>query len=198
MIGFIKRQFLIALFVLIFPVSWLAGYYVFYRALPMENHFVEKADVIVVLTGGRNRLKEGVLLLQRNMAPHLFVTGVGKGVRINQIVKGRSQTFYSKITLGYEAITTKENAEEFFAWQKTHPVQSILLVTHDYHMPRSLLEFRHLMPHLKIIPYPVKSRSLKVHPRDPLKAAYMIAGEYTKYLVIQVRQWLESLMASSW
>ena len=198
MIGFLKKQFYRSLFVLIFPVGWLVGYYVFYSQLPMESHVVDKADVIVVLTGGRNRLKEGVLLLQRYKAPHLFVSGVSKNVRVKQLIKGRSPSLYDKITFGYEATTTKENALEFFAWQKTHPVKSVLLVTNDYHMPRSLLEFHHLMPHLKVIPYPVKSRSLRVHPNDPLRAAYTIAGEYTKYLVVHVRQWLETLMASSW
>lgn len=194
MITFIKRQILVSLFILLMPSTWLLGYTFFYRHLPEEPLSVKKADAIVVLTGGRNRLKEGVLLLQRQKAPKLYISGVRENIKITHLLKGRNQAFYDKVTLSYEATNTRENAQDVASWTKKHGLKSIILVTNDYHMPRSLLETRRLLPDLTIYPYAVASHSLKYYRNEPLKAAYLIAEEYSKFLFVYAKYRLEALM----
>lgn len=188
---------MVSLLVLLLPGSWLVGYSFFYRNLPDEETHVKNADAIVVLTGGRNRLKEGVLLLQRNKAPKLFISGVGEKIKIQDLLRGRNQAFYSRVTLGHEATNTRENAQEVAKWSQSQGLHSMILVTNDYHMPRSLLEVKRLLPNLTIYPYAVKSRSLKYYRNEPLKAAYLIAEEYSKYLFVAARYSLEAFMSSS-
>src|SRR3546814_11467635 len=63
--------------------------------------------------------------------------------------------------LGYEADNTRGNAVETAAWMKDQGFTSLRLVTATYHMPRSLLEFRRLMPDIEIVPHPVFTAHFK-------------------------------------
>ena len=55
----------------------------------------------------------------------------------------------------YAATSTMGNAIETADWIKKSGFNSIILVTANYHMPRSLMLFRHIMPEIRIIPHPV-------------------------------------------
>ena len=46
-----------------------------------------KTDAIIVLTGGRNRISEGIKLLNNNLADRLFISGVPENISIGQIEK---------------------------------------------------------------------------------------------------------------
>src|SRR3546814_5646529 len=92
------------------------------------------------------------------------------------------------VVLGYEADNTRGNAVETAAWMKDQGFTSLRLVTATYHMPRSLLEFRRLMPNIEIIPHPVFTEHFK---RDdwwmwPGSSSLLIT-EYTKYLGAMLR-----------
>ncbi|MBY0447997.1 MAG: YdcF family protein, partial [Hyphomonadaceae bacterium] len=93
------------------------------------------------------------------------------------------------VDLGREASDTIGNASETAAWATAHGYNTILLVTEDYHMPRSLLELQLAMPAVRIIPYPVASRLSKpsLWRNDP-KIAGRLALEYLKLLVIHARE----------
>jgi uncharacterized SAM-binding protein YcdF (DUF218 family) len=66
--------------------------------------------------------------------------------------------------------------------------KSLRLVTANYHMPRSLLEFRHAMPDLEIVPHPVFPENFK---QDEWwlwsRSASLVASEYSKYLIALLR-----------
>ena len=64
------------------------------------------------------------------------------------------------VELGFEAKDTRGNAVETAEWIKSRKARTILLVTSNYHMPRSLFELCRLMPDIKIITYPVVSDTL--------------------------------------
>src|SRR3546814_4475167 len=99
--------------------------------------------------------------------------------------------------LGYEADNTRGNAVETAAWMKDQDFTSLRLVTATYHMPRSLLEFRRLMPDIEIVPHPVFTEHFK---RDdwwmwPGSSSLLIT-EYTKYLVALLRGPIDPLIRS--
>lgn len=118
----------------------------------------QSADGIVVLTGGRLRIKVGFSLLGKNRAGRLLITGVNRKTTKADLIRGARLT-KSKIEccvdLGYEALNTHGNAIETLDWVREHGFKSLIVVTASYHMRRSLMEMANRMPDIKLIPYPV-------------------------------------------
>lgn len=140
---------------------WSVGLLVFYGQIFLQtpSNIDEKTDAIVVLTGGKSRIEKGLELFANGQAPHLFISGVHPSVHMRDITaKWKSPTAMPDccITLGYEATTTKQNAEEVKAWLKGKPYSSIRLVTSDYHINRALIELKNALPDLEIIPHPIE------------------------------------------
>jgi len=182
--------------------AWLGGLFVFAAEIPKSLKVsTEETDAIVVLTGGTLRLEQGLALLAQGFAKKLFVSGVHRGVDVQQLLKLSRQSPQALdccITLGYSADHTTGNASETAKWMREQGYRSLRLVTASYHMPRSLAEFRQAMPTETILPHPVFPTNVKVDNwwQWPGTAA-LIAGEYNKYLVAVVRHWGMDLMGSA-
>ena len=149
-----------------------------------------KTGAIVVLTGGSGRLGEGLALLAAGRAEKLFVSGVYRGVDVKRLLavfKDRPAGLESRVSIG-NAIDTIENAAETAVWVAAGGYKSLRLVTSDYHMARSLLEFRHIMPGITLVPHPVFPQHVKRKGwwRWPGTAS-LIIGEYNKYLLAWMR-----------
>ena len=117
-----------------------------------------KTDAIVVLTGGSQRLASGLDLLAAGKARKLFVSGVHQGVAIGDLLRVShhgADWLACCIVLGHEANSTLGNALETAAWMHREGYKSLRLVTANYHMRRSLLEFERVMPDIRIIAHPV-------------------------------------------
>ena len=146
-------------------VLWLIGLIWFAAMLPDQVVDTKrKTDAIVVLTGGSGRLSQGLELLAEKQARKLFVSGVYRGLDVTQLLRSGQQSpdeFQCCVALGYEADDTEGNATETSAWMKAQKFQSLRLVTANYHMPRSLIEFRHAMPDIEIVPHPVFPKTFK-------------------------------------
>jgi uncharacterized SAM-binding protein YcdF (DUF218 family) len=173
-------------------IGWAAGFLWFVAAVPdTVPDPTRETDAIVVLTGGSGRVNQGLRLLNAERAEHLFVSGVYEGVDVDELLA--AQTEPSKgatccVSLGYEAQTTRGNARETAAWITDKDISSLRLVTAAYHMPRSLLEFRRIMPGITIVPHPVFPDHVKHDAwwRWPGSAA-LLAREYNKMLVTLLR-----------
>lgn len=114
-------------------------------------------NAIVVLTGGPKRVRAGLELLAAGASDRLIISGVGENVTTDAILNANSDV---KLDLPVNieidrARDTAENAAEIAAWAAANDIKTILLVTADYHMPRSLLLFGKAAPNLVIRPYPV-------------------------------------------
>jgi uncharacterized SAM-binding protein YcdF (DUF218 family) len=171
---------------------WLAGLVAFVRAIPTEvADPASETDAIVVLTGGSLRVQSGLALLAQGKARKLFVSGVYRGVDVGELLRVSRQSPESLaccITLGHTADSTLGNALETAAWMRQEDFRSLRLVTANYHMPRSLLEFTRAMPGLAIIPHPVFPEISRdgrwwSHPTS----LGLVLGEYDKYLVALAR-----------
>jgi uncharacterized SAM-binding protein YcdF (DUF218 family) len=169
---------------------WIIGLVRFVNTIPttIEDNDSE-TDGIVILTGGSNRLDTGIKLLNEHKAKKLFISGVGKETNLATllILSGNLPDNIAFITenieLGYEAKNTKENAGETAKWVKENNYKSIRLVTSNYHINRSLTEFKKQMPDVKIISNPVipDNFTLKEWWRYGSMKKLLVM-EYTKYL----------------
>lgn len=167
---------------------WLAGLAGFAAEIPLAvEDRTTRTDAIVVVTGGSKRLVTGFELLARGMARKLFISGVHKGVEVEElllIARHSPADVECCVVLGYSAEDTRGNAAETAHWMAEEGYTSVRLVTANYHMKRSLAEFRRVMPDLTIIPNPVFPRN--VRPRQWWRfpgSAKLIIGEYNKYLL---------------
>ncbi len=194
--------FSIAFFVtLAMIVAWAVGFLAFVAAIPEAvTDATGETDAIVVLTGGTGRLEEGLTLLADKRAKKLFVSGVYQGVDVQHLLdisRRQPEELSCCIMLGYAANSTFGNAVETAEWLADERFKSIRLVTANYHMPRSLIEFRHAMPNVRIVPHAVFPPQFK---RDAWwqwpGTAQLILVEYLKYLAASVRQGAEFLLAN--
>jgi uncharacterized SAM-binding protein YcdF (DUF218 family) len=167
---------------------WLGGlvwFAVTMAKTPTSNR--TPTDVIVVLTGGEDRLAEGVRLLSNGYAKWLFVSGVHPGVRKKELMRvagvedARIANF---VLLGKRAADTRGNATESAALVRERKFRSLRLVTANYHMRRSLVEFHRALPNTTVIANPVFPRPVNPGPWwHSRRAISIVVGEYNKYLV---------------
>lgn len=173
---------------------WAGGFLLFVTTLPGQvTDAVTHTDAIVVLTGGRDRLGTGLDLLTSQLGDSLFVSGVPRGVDQDDVLRqiGRQQDHHDpRIQLGHLADDTVGNAQETALWVRDRKITSLRLVTGAYHMPRALLEFRHAMPDIAIVPHPVFPDAVKSREwwRWPGTAA-LLATEYSKTVAAMIRHW---------
>jgi len=156
------------------------------------NEETQSADAIVVLTGGALRLEHGFELLAEKKAEKLFISGVEDSVKRSELLheysKYTSHIHPTDVYLGYKARSTKENAEEIKEWVAKEHIHTILLVTGNYHIPRSILEIHHLIPDVSITAEPVFPHGFENHHwwgyQDGIR---LMLSEYMKYLLVLFR-----------
>lgn len=195
MIFTIKKLLTSALLLLAtLALVWAVGfglflYQLYHQAAPSNNIH---SDAIVVLTGGDDRVREGIRLLDQGVGNKLLISGAGTGVTVEDILRASNYSrligdaaFKSRITMGYKAANTKGNAEEASRWTTANNIHSIRLVTAYYHMPRSQLEFHFLMPQLEILEHPVHPEGSELSNKEYLKLSFY---EYHKFIAVLLRQ----------
>jgi len=171
---------------------WSLGLYQFAQnSIPdiIENEDIH-TDAIVVLTGGSRRLDVGLTLLAENAAERLFISGVYRGIDVNQLLtmfRDNPDGLASRVEIG-NATDTSENAMETADWARANNIQSIRLVTAAYHMPRSMLEFSYWMPGVTLTPHPVFPDHVKEDWWLWPGTTWLVVKEYNKYLVVKLRQ----------
>ena len=147
-----------------------------------------KTDAIVVLTGGTERVAAAVDLLKQQKAEKLLISGVNEKVDwilLAETIDDLPEDLGDNITLGHIASNTHENALESKDWLEKNGFKSIRLVTASYHMPRSLSEFKNVMPDILIIPHPIFPQTVKHNEWWKWPGTFaLISSEYMKYLVV--------------
>lgn len=184
---------LVAGLVALAAVAFIAGFWNFANSvrLPVPAE-APHAQGIVALTGAQERLETGVRLLQQHDGDRLLISGVNRDVPDNELFAALHvdhQTAQCCVDLGHSAEDTLGNASEAATWARARHYDSLILVTDDYHMPRSLTELRIAMPEARIYPYPVRTRwTDPALWRSDLSAATRLGSEYVKYLMIRGRE----------
>jgi uncharacterized SAM-binding protein YcdF (DUF218 family) len=180
-------------------VAWLWGLVWFVQSVAAtgtEPADAAPTDVIVVLTGGSERVNAGVELLAAHKGAKLFISGVHPGSTLDELLVNQPVPKDLRsccIALGHAAETTFGNAWETRAWMESGNYHSLRLVTANYHMPRSLAIFHAVMPEFDIVPHPVTPDSVKLDEwwRRPGTATLLVT-EFDKYLIARFRLWIGS------
>jgi uncharacterized SAM-binding protein YcdF (DUF218 family) len=146
-----------------------------------------RTDAIVVLTGGRGRVEEGIKLYRQNSANWLFLVGVDPSVRKSDLFKeAPGQRGGNGVYLEKFSRNTLENAlyaREFIVRKK---VGSIKLITSRYHMKRAILIFENILPkNIAIYPHPVDSKNLKEEWWSHSGSSRLLLGEFYKYCLFR-------------
>jgi uncharacterized SAM-binding protein YcdF (DUF218 family) len=184
-------------------IAWVAGLIWFAGQIPEPSPAgveipAEPTDAIVVLTGGSSRLRAGLALLAEGRARKLFVSGVYRGVDVSELLRVARQepaAVECCIALGYAADNTAGNAVETREWMLREGFKSIRLVTANYHMRRSLLEFHRAMPEMTIVPHHVLPDNFERAEWWWRRATLeLVVSEYDKYLAALARPALAAVL----
>lgn len=169
------------------------GFFVFlsdvsqYSSAPDDLH----ADGIVVLTGGHARVDEAVKLLDAQMGDRLLISGVHPSASWAVLMKTFAvdeDQFACCVDIDRKALDTVGNAEETARWAGGHGFRSLIVVTNDYHMPRSLLELHRTMEDVALIPHAVVTGQRgTVDAGEQAKRYRVLFGEYVKYSAARIR-----------
>ena len=150
----------------------------------------EAADAIIVLTGGQARLDAAIDLLKSGKGKRLLISGVHPDANrddLSAVTGGGKQLFSCCVDIDHAALDTIGNAEESAKWVRTHDYGKVILVTNNYHMPRSLLEMGRLLGTAELEPYPVVNTRLDDGRWLQPEALRVLFTEYNKYLAALAR-----------
>jgi len=155
-----------------------------------------RAEGIVALTGGASRIADAFTLLEQGRARRLLITGVHPATTAEGIQHGlgveADRLFACCVDLDKRALNTAGNAEEIKRWLTRTGFRSVIVVTSDYHMPRSLTELARVLPQVELVPYPVSSPLVSgTEGWADGELAQLLISEYVKYVVSLARQTLE-------
>ena len=152
-----------------------------YEFLPIEESIVEG---IVVLTGDKYRISEGLSLLEKKIGNKLLISGVNSKISLN-VIKNEfpkyDELFNCCIEFDNTSSNTFENIREVYVWKLNNDINTILIVSSDYHLPRVELESNRLLLKEETHYYGVEYKSQKINIRMK-----KLIVEYVKYLRTKV------------
>jgi uncharacterized SAM-binding protein YcdF (DUF218 family) len=167
---------------LIVVLAWAIGFAWFLHLIGKPAEAPPHVDGIVAFTGGPERVETALRLLAEGRADELMLSGIGGGAELAELAHRASVDpipLAARVTIGRTATTTRGNAMETAVWARANAIQSLLVVTASYHMPRAMTELARALPEVKLYPLPV------VLPERPGRAGMpvrLIAEEYIKFL----------------
>lgn len=149
----------------------------------------DKADGIVVLTGGAGRLETAFKLMDAEKAKRLLISGVHADTSRSAILNaiGRDQNKYNCcIDLDHVALDTTGNAKQTARWANRHGYEKLIIVSSNYHLPRTMIEMQAAMPRVKLVPYQANAKpdDLKT---DPGNSVQFKLKEYMKFIAAAAR-----------
>ena len=168
----------------------VAGLQHFVLTLPQATTgAIQYTDGIVVVTGGQQRLDDGLELLTAGKAERMLISGVGEGVNRAVLVQElglddrKASALFCCVELDFTADNTRGNATATREWASAHGMRSVRLVTASYHMPRTLVVFAREMPDLDIYQWAVMPEDLQIQNWWLDRAMFrLLSREYVKYL----------------
>ena len=166
--------------------------------LSFTKYNKKESPNIVILTGGTNRIKDGLKIIKdfrklKKSNYKILVSGTGTGFTKNSLKNQLGSNFNPKliqccIDLDKVSKNTITNASETFKWTQKKDIKEFILITSNYHMPRAYLEFKNIMPNFKIHTYAITP---KKHDIENWLNSYQTFGlvftEYCKYIAASLR-----------
>ncbi len=171
---------------------FVAGFVVFVVAVRSAGPPADpRADGIVVLTGGEARIDGALALLAEGRAGRLLISGVNPAVTeaalARTLAADKRRLLDCCTDLDRVAADTVGNARSTERWTRERGYRSLIVVTSDYHMPRSLAEIAGLMPDTRLVPYPIRDGAPLGEVVTQPDRLRLLLQEYVKYLGARVR-----------
>lgn len=187
-----SRVFGLVAVALLLSASGFAGGFLIFADQVARARLPERprADGIVALTGGEQRIEDAAKLLRRGSAERLLISGVNESTSASALAERSPQlgrVLRCCVDIGREAHDTRGNAVETGEWARRRGYDSLIVVTSAYHMPRSLAEIGRELPDVKLVPYPVNpdGRDYAGWQSDP-QLFRLLLLEYTKYTLARL------------
>ena len=141
----IKKKYLFLIILLL--ILLVIDYSIFYKKIYNYKNYLNNDNNFIVLTGGNNRVKKSLQIFFqiKNKNKNLFISGVGKGFNKRTLKKLTEQNSNNEkiieCCIQIEGISrnTFSNALESLKWVKSKGINSFVLLTDNYHMPRAML-----------------------------------------------------------
>jgi len=172
-----KVVLIIILLILIFFIYFT--YYLYQILAPKKISFNNKIyDAAIVLTGDQYRIQRGIDLVKDGVTNKLLISGVNKAISQTSIMTEFPDTkdlFICCIDLDMISTNTFENARESYLWTRNNNINSAIIVSSHYHLPRVKLEFSRFFKDKTTIFIPANNNFKKT----PFKKLLI---EYIKYL----------------
>jgi uncharacterized SAM-binding protein YcdF (DUF218 family) len=181
-------------------IVWSAALAWFVHTMPAQNDVADtRVGALVVLTGGEDRVEYGLTMLADGMAPVLFISGVGAKATEEEMlsshatasVRERIYEAGAEIVLDHVAKSTVSNADQAANFLRKRGITSIRLITANYHMKRSMREFRNAIPEITILADPVFPSGFR---RDEWwqheNTRRLVFSEFHKYFAVLLRDWI--------
>lgn len=183
--------------VMLLAIMWSVALVWFVNTMPAPSPALgEKTEALVVLTGGQERVERGFAALAEGAAPVLFISGVGDGVTVRELlaehasapVRRAIEKRGAEVVLDHVARSTVSNADEAAEFLRKRGIRHIRLITANYHMKRSLREFHTACPEVKIVADPVSPQGFR---RDEWwqheNTRRLVFSEFYKYFAVLAR-----------
>lgn len=163
---------------------------------PISN----KADGIVVLTGGENRIRTAMRLLSEGKANRLLITGVNPSlseVNLRHTLNIEDSLFNCCVDIDWSARDTIGNALAAKKWVHQVEIKKLVVVTGAFHMPRALKELGHAIQGVELIASPVNVPTRDNWWRDHSRLRDMLR-EYAKLMFVSGRDYMNEWTGKPW
>ena len=168
------------------------------KVLSFQKYNNTKSSNIVILTGGTNRIKDGLNIINhfdksKRTKFKILVSGTGKGFSKNSLIKQIGPNFNPNlieccIYLDSVSKNTFTNAIETSKWANRNDLKEFILITSNYHMPRAILEFKNVMPNHKIYTFPITPRKHNIKEwMSSYETFSLMFKEFCKYIISNLR-----------
>ena len=154
-----------------------------------------------MLTGGTSRVADAIELLAEGRGKRLLISGAHPATTLNEIarlVPAHERLVACCVDLDPSAVNTVGNATGTRRWVVTRGFHSLIVVTSNYHIPRTMAELARQMPDITLIPFPVVADKERAERwwTSPLTTRLLVS-EYLKYILAQVRMRFEPVSAAA-
>jgi uncharacterized SAM-binding protein YcdF (DUF218 family) len=133
------------------------GFAVFVWHVPAREVALSgEADGIVALTGGASRITDAIELLAAGRGKRLLISGANPSTKSQEISRLNPEFEKVRDRVDFDrSVNTLGNAVEIRKWVEWQGFRSLIVVTSNYHIPRALMEIRHQLPGITLVPFPV-------------------------------------------
>lgn len=161
----------------------------------------EPADGIIVLTGGYSRIEGALELLKNKRGERLFISGVHPSTKrseLQRVTGGDATLFECCVDIDRSALDTVGNAAESIKWASANHYRRVIVVTNNYHIPRTMLELSRASQEIEFIAYPITNTNLREGDWITRgQVVRVLLMEYIKYLGAVARARLPDSLSSA-